>query len=326
MAYSTIPYPSRDILHQESITRQPYVGFVCPNGTLIDFDNPIGKNMHDATGNPLSNIFLKYISYVNGTEAHEQDFLKKYNPEIVTMKQVDGYDELIFRGWFGGHDGFQNFNHILSNLEYDINRLKRIANHMIFSPSQIGEFAFQFALLNFFKDAYQDKDFFRTIGRVIRIPNKEYIKASLREKHNPEWLNDYEEKLINAEVEKYLMSYFKDICVMYLGHDSVETFQPNGEQVIRMRYNGDPDDCIVVPRIITSARPDIHETYFNCLIMDWIVHRIPRFTKDNWGIYTQQSEMWDYYETSREREFKEEIVKIKKMVSLKDRPNYFIKP
>ncbi len=322
MAYHTIEYPGIRIMHEERIIRQPYVGFISPNGTLVDFNDSISNSRHDSKGNPLSNTFLKYISYVDGTDVHEEDSIKKYHPEKVIMKQVDGYKELIYRGWFGGYDGFDSFENILSNLEYEIKRLQKRVREGHFCPSEVAELGFKYALLKFFVDAYKDKDFFRIIGRVIRIPSEDYIRERLREQYDPEWLKDYENKMISEEVEKYLMSYFKDICVMYLGHDSIETFQANGEPIKRAQFT----DTMLTPRIITSARYDIYERYFNCLIMEWVVHRIPRYSKDGNGIYHKQSELFNYYETSREREFKEEIEKIKKKVPLKDRFKYFIKP
>ena len=64
MSYSTIPYPNRKIMNQETFTRQPFIGFISPDGILIDFTS-YGKKKHDDLGNPISNYFLKYISYVN---------------------------------------------------------------------------------------------------------------------------------------------------------------------------------------------------------------------------------------------------------------------
>ncbi len=320
MSYSTIPYPNRKIMNQETLTRQPFIGFISPDGIVIDFTS-YGKKKHDDLGNPISNYFLKYISYVNGDDIHKQDFLSDIKPETKLMKLVEGYDELVYRGWFDGDEAFSSFNDILSSLRHDIKRYK---NRNMSNDN--GELSFLLAELYFFKDAYKDKDFFRTIGKVIRIPSREYIKNELRKKYDVDSLPRSIDRLINEEIIKYLMSYFKDICVLYLGFDSVETFQSNGEAIIiknRERYF---EESLVTPRIITTTRYNPNEVYFNCLIMDWVVHKLPRYTKGENGLYTPQSELFNYYETSREQEFKEEIEKIKKLVPLKDRFKYFIKP
>lgn len=157
-------------------------------------------------------------------------------------------------------------------------------------------------------------------------------RLNMRYKNNSNFLKENEERLIKEEIIKSLISNFKIIVVDYLKYDSIETFKPD-KTFVKVNELIDPNpkikydlDFINNPRFISSSHYDINERFFNYLIMNWEINQIPGYTLDpNSGIYTKQSDLLLFHETPREREFKEEIIKIKKLVPLKDRYKYIIK-
>jgi hypothetical protein len=320
MSVDALEFYQKEIESKERWIRDPYVGFFSPMGILIDFNTLLGGKHHEEWRNPVSMAFLKYISYiVDSKDYHSEDLIKKYWPEKVEMKQVEGYDNLIYRGYFGGIDGYDSFQDITDTLQKDISKL----DSKLFNGN-IDEYdRFKLDLLLFFRNAYKDKDFFKIIGRIIKIGSSEAIYNKVKNQYAPEYFKENERQLITEETIGALMSYFKDICIMYLGYDSLETFKPNGKPIIVDRSNS--HYFLDNPRVITSSYFNIYERFFNYLIMDWDIHRVPRYVLDpKDGIYKKQSDLFEFHEGSRENEYKEEVEKIKKLVPIKDRYKYFL--
>lgn len=125
-------------------------------------------------------------------------------------------------------------------------------------------------------------------------------------------------------MKEELLSYFKDICVQYLGYDSLERFKTNGDNLnipsFGEYYNF---DFLANPRIITSSYPNINERYYNYLLMDWVVHRLPRYNyNEETGLY-EKSAFSMIYQSETEQKLEQEIQSIKKNVPIKERKKYF---
>ena len=57
----------RPILAREIASWKPFIGYLSPQGDLIDFNYPFGETGHDGWQNIVTNAFLTYISfYIKG--------------------------------------------------------------------------------------------------------------------------------------------------------------------------------------------------------------------------------------------------------------------
>lgn len=132
------------------------------------------------------------------------------------------------------------------------------------------------------------------------------------------------ESIYRDYLKEDLLSHLKDICVQYLGYDSLERFHPNGSEIeIPYRYDDYDFDFLANPRIITSSYPNVNERYYNYLIMDWTVHKIPRYYyNEQTGLY-EKSVLSSFYKSETEQKLEQEIKSIKKLVQLQDRKQYF---
>lgn len=326
----TIPFHQVNIAKTESVVGEVYTGFFSPEGELVENTVKVG-NCHNDWRHPLAKSFIRYISYmINGDN-----------------KIHFGYDIENDR------DAFNNLDDLLDMLDKEINYCEKMyhdytlhvieldkthaiktrfvylnaKDHLIYQK-------FRLDLLKFFRRTYQSGNFFRSIGRIIRIENKELINNRLNKRYenDPDFLKENEETLISEEIISSLISNFKTIVVDYMGYDSLERFRPD-KTLVKVNRLIDPNpkikydlDFINNPRFISSSHYDIYERFFNYLIMNWDVNQIPGYTLNpDSGIYTKRSDLLLFHETPREREFKEEIIKIKKLVPLKDRYKHLIK-
>ena len=123
------------------------------------------------------------------------------------------------------------------------------------------------------------------------------------------------------------MSYFKDIAVCYLRYDSIERFMPNGE-IIKVPYNNNYISCFnpystyfwYTPRIITTSYPNINERFFNFKIMNWSIHKLPRYTFNEKTLkYEVEPDYYDFIFSKTEEIYEKEIEAIKRLVPLKER-------
>lgn len=312
----------RPILEKEKRCHQPYIGYIAPNGDLIDFNKPFGESGHDGWDNIVTNAFLQFVSYsVKSTSISNPNSNISFPNDIDSLKYPN-LDENIIRGIrFIINKNTEDFDTFLN----DLNR------YLKYKPSDNNQFLFRYNLLSFFKNAYTNRTFFETIGRKIEVISKETFLL-----RNPHLIKQGDQHLQNKSyleyLKKELMSCFKDIAIMYLGYDSIERFQPNGK-VIKIPY--DPREYgswtrpyssyfYYTPRIITTSDPNINERFFNHLAMNWEVHVLPRYY---WNEQTQRYEiipfLREFYNNEREENLRKEIEAIKRLVPLKERYKYF---
>ena len=314
----TVEFKEEEIVGEERFHRQPYAGYFAPNGDLVDFNEMFGGRGHDDWQNIVSQTFLFFVSYaIKGTSIER---LKRERSNLVSKDYIEnvkypGLDEYVIRGlgiWLNYNlDDFDTFLEKLDTL---------IKNN---KPSVYSDeyFKFRYQLLLFFKNAYANKSFFETVGRKIEVSSREVFASE-----HP-WLDTKDirrtENLYRENIMLELMKYFKDIAVMYLGYDSIERFKPDGKAVEIPSWNEGHKFNEPRPRIITSSYPNINERYYNYLLMDWDVHRLPNYIfNEKTGLY-EKSDFNLFYQSETEENLGKEIQSIKKLVPLKERQKYF---
>lgn len=319
----TLEFMEERISSREKEKREPYVGYFTPNGKLIDFNVLLGENHHGAWKNPVSGAFLSWVSYIVKDTSIEELKEWAYSPNMVTNNQYPGINEYVIRGYGTDYDfNYADFEWFLQTLYRRINSIEDIWHT---SGRMEGWLAFEYELLLFFKNAYKDKKFFDTIQRKITIENPDVIKKSLKYIYRNCNLSDRElEELYRDYLKRELLSYFKDICIQYLGYDALERFTPNGAEIKIPNRNEEYNfDFLANPRIITSSYPNVNERYYNYLLMDWEVHRIPRYYYNEQTRVYEKSDFNIYYQSGKEKKLEQEIQSIKKLVPLKERKKYF---
>lgn len=316
----TIEFKENQITACEEKGHYPFIGYFSPSGDLISYNNKLGGGYHGAWQNPVSWAFLSWVSYIIlGTSV---DDLIEY-PEFFNICKYPGINEYVKRGYGGDHYyNYGNMDKFLFDLE---ERIIRIERNWKFS-SEIDDYTrFEYDLLLFFRNAYKSRRFFDSIQKKIQIEDPEVIEQKLSSL--PRYEN-CDRHIIHAAtsdfIKEELLSHLKDICVQYLGYDSLERFMPNGMVIeIPGKYDKYQFDFLANKRVITSSYPNINERYYNYLLMDWVVHKLPRyyFNEDK-GVYEEYS-LSMFYQSETEEKLGKEIAAIKRLVPIKERKKYF---
>lgn len=317
----TIDFYEEQITRREELTREPFIGYFAPDGTLINYNVLLGENYHDAWRNPVSLAFLAYVSYIiKGTSIED---LKTWAsvPDMVTDNQYPGIDEYVKRGYGIDYDfNFDSFDLFLNALYEQIASIENYQH----TYGKLGDYTeFQYQLLLFFRNAYKNKKFFETIQREISIENPTIVMEKLKYQYRNCHLYDGElESIYRDYLKEELLSHLKDICVQYLGYDSLERFKPNGTEIkVPGRYEYYNFDFLANPRIITSSYPNVNERYYKYLAFDWVVHRVPRYYyNESTGLF-EKFDFHLFYQSEKEKRLGLEIQSLKKL-PLEDRINY----
>jgi hypothetical protein len=175
-------------------------------------------------------------------------------------------------------------------------------------------------ILYFFNNAYAHDDFFKCIQSTIRIQNPKWIEKEVRRKYK-DYPKDYQDEKVKRNIKKQMLTHFKDICVTYLGYDSVERISPEGKFI---DLHKDHYSFISNPRMITSSSRSIYDRFYNYLLMDWQVYKLPKYKyNEETGLYEPQNGILANYITEKEDSLHEETESIKKLVPINERYRYF---
>ena len=323
-----LEFKYEEIKEKELKFKRPYAGYFTPNGDLIDYVTELGGSTHNSWTNPVSLLYLKYISYIITGETKDgkyAKYLEEYNKEKLDEMKYEGLDELVFRGANSYYSGkISPFNEFYQELLTNLNRCEeRIKKNESFSYDH-----FSRDLLKFFSLAYKNDNYIKTTGKLTRVDNQDDLENKIKEEYNFKdsdkyYINRYLERKVNKE----LLSGFKDTCVQYMGYDSLERYGPKGDILVIPKTSEEYDSFFYNNRrVITSSYNDVYERYFNYLLMDWEIYKVPRF------IYNEKTEMFEKeeysfnsYREEKEEEEKEEIKSIKKLVPPHERHKYFIR-
>jgi len=324
----TVDFYDKQIIEKEKITRQPYIGFFAPEGTLIDFNMRLGANTHTSYYNPVSYAFCDYVSYIVpgiSIKNYKRTSTAKMFPNTVSRNEYIGIDNLVVRGCFIDYQGWN-----IVDIEFFLKNLNSAVHS--FEASDINSFSdyekFKYRILKFFQRAYQNKRFFESIGRDIWIEDPEVVKKRIKEEYRNCNLRESElEGIYLRNLRIQLLAHFKDICVQYLGYDSLERFNSKNLQEIsipdkREDYNF---DFFHNPRIITTSCFNPNERYFNWLIRDYVVHQLPKYNYNELTrIYEPVLNMEPYHISHSEEIYGKEIASIRKLVPQNERYKYEI--
>lgn len=306
------------IVSYEKKKGKPYIGFIAPNGDYISFNILMGdRSFHDSPWNPVSYTFLDYISYIvrnTNVNTHfnwwnkigEKDTRDKY----YEFNHYPNIKELVLRGF----NPFFDYNR--SSISDFITKLdERIS----LSYGKHGYEMMVYDLLIFFRNAYANKTFFETIGKKFYVDSeRDIIKKYNLDKRDVDKIRDTYKSYLKMQ----LLSYQKDIIVQYLGYDAIERFDQNGMRASTLAANKDSDKLFLFnPRVITSSCLNVYERYYNYLLMDWTIQRLPRYC---YNYETKTYEIIDlFYQSEHEEKLKQEIQAIRKLVPLCERYKYF---
>ena len=166
-------------------------------------------------------------------------------------------------------------------------------------------------LLNFLRMAENDQNFINTLRSKIdfeRIPN----------------YNDQNDNLFGRYNTRELLFFLKDICVEYLGYDSIEQITPDAKMLEFNHNHFDPRSEEDKPRFITTSNLNVNDRFYNYLLMNWKIQRVPRYTYDSEkNMFTKDINEVLSFQSEKDMAFEEEIRSIKKLVPLKEREKYF---
>ncbi len=320
----TLEFKKEEFLKFEQRFHEPFFGYISPEGDIIYFNTNVGENSHTAWHNTVASTFNRFVSYaIQGTQVTDLNSLDAVAicPEIITYNTYPGISEIVKRGYGDPYDlELTAMKEFLSSLNQRIKDMKETFKFYRSSGEKIEAWSkFRYNLLLFFKDAYRRKRFFDAIQKKITVTNPLTVKEKLGEQTTS---FAEVEKLYSIQLRRELLTYFKDICIQCLGYDSIERFKPNGE-LPEIGPNYSEADFMKSPRIITSSCPNIYERYYNYLLMNWTVHRLPRkYYNKKTGIF-EPSPISEYYQSDKEERLSAEIASIKKLVPLSERPKYF---
>ncbi len=322
----TLDFKEEEIKEKEIKLKVPFAGYLSPQGELIDFSTPLGESLHNSISNQVAQTYLKYISYIitgDTKDGKYAEYLKKHKPEKIKEMLDDDLDELIYRGYASY---YSNINKKFEDFYNEIQNDLRLCELRINKKEEFSYDRFKLDLLKFFLNAYKNGSYLKSVGKITRVDNQIDIEKRLKKEFN---LNDDDrhELLVQVErtVSKELLTGFKDICVQYMGYDSIERFDSNARKIDIPAKKNDYDLMFYSnPRVISTSHKDIYDRFYNYILMDWNIYQAPRYLYNGkTGIYEPEPDFVNSHIEESNKEIKNEIESIKRLVPLKERKKYF---
>ena len=314
----------------EELHRGPFLGYISPQGNIVDFSILEGLTGHDNWRNPITPFFLGLVSYAvlgtNITELErykdsEKDYLRRlykdYFRKMYENNYYAGFDEYVLRG-----PTYAGMNE-LSYKEF-IEYLKDIAVAVRKYPPKDEWGHLKYDLLDFFEKCYSCGDFFYSFGQIIKIHSEDEI-AKMYQKYFANFTDELKRDIYKEYRIMTLMSYFKDIMVRYLGYDSIERAILNDDFIFVNNINefSGGYDFAKHPSIITS-HSNPHERFFNFLLLgDWDIQVIPRMLWNEKEHRFVESPVGIFHESEKEKRLALEIESIKRNVPINERRQFF---
>ena len=289
----SIEFKEEQIESYEKATKNVYAGYFSPDGALIHVCPHNGEDRGDGLPNQVADTFIKYAGLLVPPDRR----LYRGYDSVVAKRRVS-YSDI--------HRQVKNEYLELTDKVHDGTATEM--DH------------FQRELIKFFENGYSRDKFFETINRTLAIDDPVVIEKRIRAKYPDLSEQELLEK-IERSIKRQILSYLKDICVQYLGFDSLERYLPDGRQY---NLSSDSYDFESSPRIITSSSRHINEKYYNYLIMGWDIHKVPRFIfNSEKGQYEKRSGILDSFSNGEEQVLHDEIESIKRLVPIHERHKFF---
>lgn len=187
----------------------------------------------------------------------------------------------------------------------------------------------EYDLLKLFSKLYSNDNFFNSLGREIYADNMDSVWEKYKNMFKFKEYQELDEKY-KYYFENYLviqlMSYFKDVCVQYLGYDSIERAWPIGDLYKVNNLYSASNGYVFSPnlRIITTSARNVNERFYNWLLMDWEIQKIPKKVwNEDEKKFEDESYVFDYIYIDKEEILGKEIESIKRLVPKEERYKYF---
>ncbi len=329
----TLEYKENYIIKRENWNNGPLIGYINPSGKIIDFSVLIGEYGHDNWRNPVTPVFLKYISYIIRGKNIED--LKKYpNNNWYELNKYDGIEDVVKRGYDSYNLNNESYDIFLKRLTEEFtekdNYIRSLISKWNYPIDKINKYEFfQRDILNLYLKLYSKRDFFDSLGRKIYVDNMSSVCEKYKWLFNADNFNNsfkelefYENDYLIVE----LMQYFKDICVQYLGYDSIERAWPIGDLNIvnNVHWRSNGYTFSKDPRIIVTSERNVNERFYNWLLMEWTIQQIPKKIWDEKNKkFVDENYIFDYVHSDNEEILGKEIESIKRLVKKEDRYKYF---
>ena len=320
----TLDYKEHDMSLIEGTS--PLMGYFEPEGEFIDFSTLQDVPTHDGDATiPPVYEFLNWVSYI----IKDTNYKTFGNTDKRNYLKYPGLEEVVKRGyeWDYGYNEC-SLDEFKKSLDMEILKLReRIKNNKVHDRYYLFD-KWKYNVLIFFQKAYSKSPFFEAIGRQIKVDNPDEFIEKQKKYYGDCFFRDYQKEYGQHICEVIVKDNFKDICVQYLGYDSLERFSPNGNIIKpHMReyiLNDGPTNFQKTPRIITTSSPTPNERFYNYLLMNWDLHIIPRYIfNEEKGVYEEEPEYMNYHSNTKEENYQKEIKSIKKSIRLEDRYKYF---
>lgn len=326
-----IEYKEDEILKKEKWNyNKPLIGYINPYGQILDYSMLIGPYGHDNWRNPATPIFLSFVSFV--VKNYKVDNFLNFDKEETLYKKnkYEGFDDVVKRGigydYYANHDTYDEF---LQQLNNSVNEEEEILKTTIEYGGSLRSCnvykILSYDLVKLFEKLYSNGDFFESLGRVIYAENQEEVLN----KYNMNITSNIHErdKFYHNYLIVQLMSYMKDICVQYLGYDSIERAWRIGDlnRVNNIYTASNGYKYSNNPRIIVTSEKNINERFYNWLLMDWTIQQIPKKIWDDKNKkFIDEYYIFNYTYNEKEEILGKEIESIKRLVKKEDRYKYFL--
>lgn len=321
----TLDFEKDEIKTKELLNGIPYVGYFSPMGKLIDYNTDFGGQTHASWTNPISLAYIKYVSYIVADETIDGSYaksLKEKNPQRFKEMTSFGINELVYRGYSSYLSGVHNsMDEFIEDLKRDIEEYEEIVK----KDARTDYDLFKLNLLKFFEKAYRNRDYLNTTHVITKLDNFSTIEKKVKDELMLSDIKISCDRIVQGIIYKELLTNLKDICIQFMGYDSIERFDPNGKKLIIPSNTIDYDNFFYNnPRVITTSYKDIYERFYNYLLMDWEIYKVPRFIfNDESNLFEEDLDPLNTFKLDKNEEIKEEIQSIKKLVPPYERNKFF---
>lgn len=326
----TIEYKEDEILERERLmSNRPLIGYINPQGEIINYSKLIGECGHGNWRNPATPVLLDFVSFVMKGDKIKTLYEWEWDEEktLYYDNKYEGFDDIVKRGLeFPCDVNYTSYDEFLEVLDKVWKKEKELAKFHAEHRTSFGDRdvfeKLKYDLVNFFKKLYSNRNFFGSLGRVIYAENSETICEMYKVKGDIEKANEFYYNYLIVQ----LMSYMKDFCVQYLKYDSIERAWPLGDlNRINNLYSASNGYTFSPnPRIITTSAQNINERFYNWLLMDWEIQKVPRKVwNEDKKKFEDEPYVFEYVYKDKEEILGKEIDSIKRLVPREERYKYF---
>lgn len=272
-----------------------FIGYLNPNGEEINYSRPFGLGGHD--NNPTTDLFMKFF-ITHEIYSNKDSYFYKTPEEIVK-------------------DDIRNTNFNRKNLE---EKLEVIRSDLKWFTQNRWELL-KYNLLSFFFNCYQNDSFVEGFGKDCSIMSRDDFEEKVYS-----FIDAERERLYPTKEEEDYMRYWDRIPLYYdfnFQYDlyrkqlKLDKFKDAMVQYIGYHY------VARTPRTIYTSEFNIYETFYNYLLNDFTIIRLPKMIYDDINKKYVEVRPNEFLISDSELRLKDEINSIKKMVKKDDRYKYY---